>query len=596
MALCFCAGACSRYSDLQEPSGGTPEAGLHVDADGDDRHDVDSHGDGEPDGCVDGDDGWEIGDYGDLGWDAGEYEEPGGDEDGGDDAGPGEDAGADGDGDVDVAPLGGLLEWAVQAGGTNPGDIGYSIAVLEDGATFVTGEFMAEATFGSGEENETVLVAAGYTPEEDDPEYRDVFVARYHPDGTLAWAVRAGGRRTDVGRGIAVLADGSTLVTGHSREDAAFGQGEPNETTLAAPGVFVARYNPDGALDWVVGTESPEPASHLGLAIAALPDGSSLVTGNFTGSITFGSGQACETTLTATGWYDVFVARFDAGGELEWARHAVGAIDGIRDESTSIDVLSDGSFVTTGWFEFTATFGPGEENETTLETVGQWEMFITRHDPEGRLIWVGRGLGDSYPSFSKGLGISALPDGSSLVTGPFAGTVVFGSGESNETTLYSDPEYHYPGGHDFGSFVARYEPDGGLAWARKLGESDSSVASHGISALDDGSFVVIGSFEHTATFGLGETNETTLWSSSEHGYNIFTASHRSDGSLVWIRQAGGPLHSVSGRGIAVLQDGSSTVTGSFMGEAVFGPGEENETVLSSPREHDIEIFVMRLGP
>ena len=72
----------------------------------------------------------------------------------------------------------GYLSWAKRAGGSEY-DEGCGIAVLADGSAFVTGYFYGTATFGPGEPNQTTLVSPGVG---------DVLVARYSPDGTLAWA------------------------------------------------------------------------------------------------------------------------------------------------------------------------------------------------------------------------------------------------------------------------------------------------------------------------------------------------------------------------------------------------------------------------
>ena len=56
--------------------------------------------------------------------------------------------------------------------------------MLSDGSSLVTSFFWDTDTFGPGEPGQTLLTSAGGA---------DIFVARYNPDGTLAWAKRAGG-------------------------------------------------------------------------------------------------------------------------------------------------------------------------------------------------------------------------------------------------------------------------------------------------------------------------------------------------------------------------------------------------------------------
>src|SRR5262249_22259351 len=80
--------------------------------------------------------------------------------------------------------------------------------------------------------------------------HEDVFVARFRPDGTLAWVKRAGGTGSDPALGIAATPGGSCWVTGSFEGTAIFGPGEAGERVLDSSGLgdaFVARYNADGS-------------------------------------------------------------------------------------------------------------------------------------------------------------------------------------------------------------------------------------------------------------------------------------------------------------------------------------------------------------
>jgi uncharacterized delta-60 repeat protein len=462
----------------------------------------------------------------------------------------------------------GDLIWAKRAGGGQD-DYGYAITTLSDNSTVVTGSFAfgESATFGQGEPNQTVLDSAG-----DD----DVFIARYNPDGTLAWAKRAGGTITDIGSAITTLSDNSTLVTGCFWASATFGQGEPNQTVLDSAGIsdiFIARFNPDGTLAWA--KRAGGTAEEEGLGITSLSDNSTVVTGYFNVSATFGPGEPNETVLSA-GYDDIFIARYNADGTLAWAKSAGGSQ---WDIGEAITALSDDSTVVTGYFWGSATFGQGEPNQTMLVSAGQQDIFIAKYNADGTLAWAksaGGWLGNEY-----GYAITALCDNAAVVTGSFQALATFGQGEPNETEL--------TGAADGSVFIARYNPDGTLAWAKRAGGANSM--GRAITALSDNSTVVTGSFFGPGTFGPGEPNETLL---NADGYSdIFVARYNPDGTLSWAKRAGGPDASVTttdeGIGITALSDDSTVVTGSFPITATFGPGEPNETELVSAGNYDIFI-------
>jgi hypothetical protein len=138
----------------------------------------------------------------------------------------------------------GTLAWASQATGpdTSVGGIGYGLAVDAAGATFVTGWYLETQVLGFGETHETPMTAIGA---------HDGFLAKYFPDGTLDWAVSAGGGGEDSGYGVAALPDGTVLVCGSYQDGATIGLGDPNETVLTSLGdhaAFLARYNGNGSL------------------------------------------------------------------------------------------------------------------------------------------------------------------------------------------------------------------------------------------------------------------------------------------------------------------------------------------------------------
>ena len=83
-----------------------------------------------------------------------------------------------------------------------------------------------------------------------------------------------------------------------------------------------------------------------------------------------------------------------------------------------------------------------------------------------------------------------LPDNSVLMTGQYDDRAVFGPGDKNETILKNA---------ELGDvFVAKYNADGSLAWA-KSGRGESIDMGSGVSAWDDGSIVVAGYYDYGAT-------------------------------------------------------------------------------------------------
>jgi hypothetical protein len=163
-------------------------------------------------------------------------------------------------------------------------------------------------------------------------------------------ATSAGGTSEDRGQGIATTPGGESYVAGFFGGTAIFGAGEPKETMLTAASgsddVFVAKYARDGALVWA--TSAGGTDTDAGQAIAITPRGESYVIGFFRGTMTFAAGEPEETTLSAAGSADIFVAKYARDGAFVWATRAGGVSN---DFGTSIATDTRGRPYVTGFFQ-----------------------------------------------------------------------------------------------------------------------------------------------------------------------------------------------------------------------------------------------------
>ena len=197
---------------------------------------------------------------------------------------------------------------------------------------------------------------------------------------------------------------------------------------------------------------------------------------------------------------DIFVAKYDLNGSLLWAKRAGGTGSEAGGKSIAVDTLGN-SYVSGSFFNSSVTFGSGEANETTLTNAGLDDIFIAKYNSSGALMWAKRsgGTGEDY-----GNAIAIDGSANSYVTGSFDGTATFGAGEANETSLT------VAGGYDM--FIAKYDSNGALVWARQAGGAGEDIA-WAIAVDNSGNSYVMGSYTGPATFGPGESGETILMGS-----------------------------------------------------------------------------------
>ena len=131
------------------------------------------------------------------------------------------------------------------------------------------------------------------------------------------------------------------------------------------------------------------------------------MTGLINGSATFGQGEVNQTTLNSAGIDDIFVAKYDSAGLLQWVRRAGGT-----GSDQGISIAVDGSDIyLTGFFNGTATFGQGQTNQTTLNSAGIDDIFVTKYDSAGVLQWVRRAGGTGS---DQGVGIAVDGSGAAI--------------------------------------------------------------------------------------------------------------------------------------------------------------------------------------
>lgn len=313
--------------------------------------------------------------------------------------------------------------WARQDGG-NRNEYGNALALGADGSCYVTGRYGSNPiTFGAGEVNETVLPGL----EGDNGE--DIFIAQYNTDGMLLWAQVAGGAGSNNGAGIGVDSFGFCYVTGRfSGVTTFFSSNAQSQDTLEGTNeIFVAMYA-GGELIWVRGGRGQAERDE-GTAIAVDANGNSYTTGTYRSRAPF-LGQLNAKQLTLGGEDDIFIAKHDINGELQWVRMAVGP-GSQYSLGIAIDESGGGVFIT--GYGSALTFGAEEEGEVSLGGVGAQDVFVAKYDSDGRAQWAKLAGGSSD---DRGQGV-AFAAGSVFVVGRFGQTATFGSGEANQTAIVS---------------------------------------------------------------------------------------------------------------------------------------------------------------
>jgi hypothetical protein len=288
---------------------------------------------------------------------------------------------------------GGTVQWVRTGGGPN-GDYAHALAVDAAGNIYVAGEIEGlTAVFG----DTTVSGHGGGSG-------NDIFVAKYDTDGNLQWVTTLGGEGNDKAKGIAIDAAGNSYITGQFTDTAFFGSTVLYGDSL--DDIFIAKVDPNGNPVWAIGAGGIW--DDTGKGIAADASGNIFVTGYFSGTMNFG------TSLTSSGYYDIFIGKWDTDGILQWIKKAGSPW---YDVGWGITIDNSGNSYITGEFNADAKFG----SLPTIYSTGMADIFVAKYDGSGTAMWV-KQFGDTLIDRARGI---ATDNTNLYVTGQYGGSITF---------------------------------------------------------------------------------------------------------------------------------------------------------------------------
>lgn len=400
-------------------------------------------------------------------------------------------------------------------------DQAYDIVTDPQGYVYVAGQIEYLANFGSG----VMIESFGK---------HDIFIAKYTPEGRLVWAKGAGGKGGDKAHSIALDGLGNLFIGGEFEDTAYFDNITKITRVIETNNMFVAKYDTSGTVQWVRNISIGTLLQTRGYAVTCDAQGNVYTCGGTKGDTYY------ENTFlfTSAGDYDATVVKFDAAGNLVWAKRMGGP-----ESDKAYGIMSDnnGFIYVTGYFVGLAEFAPG----LSLTGRGGTDIFLAKFDTSGLLQWVEQ-AGDT--GFERGWDITQNVNGEILLTGEFQGHSEFGA-----NTIFSNGNYDM--------FLASYNSSGVNLWALSGGGPEDDIG-RGVTHDDSGNVFVIGDYGGSATFPPA--------SISGNGFSeVFLVSYDATGSSMrWLRSIGG-YENDRGRGVAADPNGNIYICGEYVDSVQF---------------------------
>ncbi|MFH0865932.1 MAG: hypothetical protein V1904_07040 [Bacteroidota bacterium] len=291
----------------------------------------------------------------------------------------------------------GSVVWGKSFGGSDY-DWGLGIACDNDDNVYITGLFDSDTLSF----NSDTFYNAGSD---------DVFVAKLDNSGNVIWAKSAGSSQADVGTRLKTNTVGEVFLSGYFRSSYIV-LGSDTLYNSGGSDPFIAKLNSSGNFLWANSLKGNDNDFIRGLAVSDADE--IFMDGSF-----FSDTLSIGTALLANhGGNDVFLTKFDATGNMLWAK-STGGTDWDLAMGIALDTF-DNVYICGHFRSPSIVFGT-----TTLTNSGASNIFLVKYGINGNPEWAKK-AGGTYSDAASDIATDVM--GNIYLTGDYSsGTIAFGS-------------------------------------------------------------------------------------------------------------------------------------------------------------------------
>ena len=280
--------------------------------------------------------------------------------------------------------------------------------------------------------------------------------------------------------------------------------------------------------------------------------GNVYVEGQFGGTVDFDPGSSVD-PHTSNGGQDVFLSKFDASGNFQWARTWGGTG---RDVPNGMAIDHAGNVYLAGPFQNTVDFNPDPliTDTHSSHAGGMNNIFLSKFNPAGKLQWV-RTWGPSDGG-AEGYGLAIDASDHVYVVGDFSGT------KTNFNPL-GEPAYNYTNHGLFDAYLSKFDSNGNFLWAKAWGgEGYDDGPGVGVDSL--GNVYVAGMYA-SKNIDFDPAGGGVILPAQDSGIvvDVFLSKFDSNGNFQWVRTWGEKGADDAGEIVAVDHANNVYVAGRY---------------------------------
>jgi hypothetical protein len=451
------------------------------------------------------------------------------------------------------------LIWKHTMGDTSSilGDYNAGMARDNNGDLIICGSYAG--TMNPDPANATYTITASGTS--------NSYIAKYTASGNFVWIKQITGPTYESIYAMDLDANGNIYVTGTFASTADFdpGPGTATQTSYGnSSNIFIAKYDNNGNYKWAKGLGSSGNTDN-GLDLVVDNAGNVIVTGHFTGSVSFDPSSTVS-TVTSLGGMDAFIVKYDSVGTFQWVR-AIGSAPH-WERGKEIDVDGNNNIYVLGEFASTIDVDPSSVVMNIVPISGtDGDIFFVKYNPQGQ------------PQWAKSLGVGGQFDSNPVMA--VSNQYVYLGGGVNDnldfdlgaSTYYPTPVSAYTKG-----FIAKYDLNAQLIWVKQYQDTAYSTIQK-IKIMPNQSLLVGGVFYATSGFNVSFNSNATSYLTNAVIQSPFIAIFDSSMNYQesWFMECS-RMASVSD----IAAEGNWVyVSGDFEDTVDFDPGAANTATMSN---------------